>query len=84
MIDDSALEAAKLRLADGVPLDAVLADLREGGASPVDSIRAVRVLTAASLAEAKEIVHVSPAWADTRERHDELHRSLEQDLSRDR
>lgn len=64
MIDDSALEAAKMRLADGVPLDAVLT-----GASP---------------AEAKEIVHVSPAWADTRERHDELHRSLAQDLSRDR
>lgn len=84
MIDDSPLEAARTRLAAGVPLDTVLAELREGGFTQVHSIRAVRALTDASLAEAKEIVHVSPAWADVRERNDDLHRSLERDLSRDR
>ncbi|MGK3201229.1 hypothetical protein [Amycolatopsis sp. MEPSY49] len=84
MIDNSALEAARTRLAAGVPLDAVLAELREGGCTQVDGIRAVCALTGASLAEAKEIVHVSPAWADVRQRADDLHRSLEQGLSGDR
>lgn len=78
------LAEARASLAAGTGLDDVLVVLRQRGFSPVDSIRAVRALTGASMAEAKEIVHVSPAWADTRERTDEFHRSLEQGHSRDR
>ncbi|MEU8635684.1 hypothetical protein AB0C38_26260 [Amycolatopsis sp. NPDC048633] len=75
------LAEARASLAAGAGLDEVLAVLRRRGFSPVDSIRAVRALTGVSLAEGKEIVHVSPAWADTRERADELHRSLEEGLT---
>lgn len=81
---DRLLARARIDLAAGATLDTALAALREGGFSRVDSVRAVRALTGASMADAKEIVHVSPAWADVRERDDEFHRSLERDLPRDR
>lgn len=76
------LTEARTALAAGTGLDEVLARLRRAGFSPVDSIRAVRALTGGSLAEAKEVVHLSPAWADVRDRADELHRSLEEEAGR--
>ncbi|WP_410596618.1 hypothetical protein [Amycolatopsis sp. lyj-23] len=86
MIDPAGYERlvaeARTALAAGSGLDEVLARLRRDGFSPVDSIRAVRVLTGASLAEAKETVHVSPAWADVREPTDEFHRQLEDETHR--
>ncbi|MEV5719399.1 hypothetical protein AB0L41_36410 [Amycolatopsis mediterranei] len=72
------LAEARTALAAGTGIDEVLGRLRRGGFSPVDSMRAVRALTGASMAEAKEVVHVSPAWADVRERADDFHRSLEE------
>jgi ribosomal protein L7/L12 len=53
--------------------DAVLARLRADGFSPVDSIKVTRAVLQVSLAEAKRLVHESPAWTDQREAWDELH-----------
>jgi len=56
-------------VSQGHPIDLVLATLREQGASPIDSIKAVREVSGVSLAEAKRIVSGSPTWDDIRESH---------------
>jgi ribosomal protein L7/L12 len=60
------LRAAVLQ---GHPIDVSLAALREQGASPIDSIKAVREVTGVSLADAKRVVSESTAWDDIRESH---------------
>ncbi|MFJ1760468.1 hypothetical protein ACIOD2_09140 [Amycolatopsis sp. NPDC088138] len=60
-----------------------LVALRAEGRSRVQSIRALREREGCSLAEAKEIVHTSRAWADLREDTDRFHASLERTLVRD-
>jgi len=55
-----------------IPLDAALAALRRRGATPIDSIKAVREVNAVSLGEAKRLVAESPTWDDVREAHDRL------------
>ncbi|MFI5591503.1 hypothetical protein ACIA5G_41080 [Amycolatopsis sp. NPDC051758] len=73
---DRFLAEARTALAAGITLDTVLTQLRRRGFSQVDSVRAVRALTGAPLAEAKDRVHVSPAWADVRERTEQFHQDL--------
>jgi ribosomal protein L7/L12 len=64
--------AAFLReaLRRGIPLDAVLAALRQHGATPIESIKAVREVRGVGLGEAKQLVSTSPAWDDIREEHE--------------
>jgi ribosomal protein L7/L12 len=50
-----------------------LRELRSRGARQIESIKAVRELAVMSLGEAKEIVHFSQTWADTREASEDLH-----------
>ena len=52
--------------------DAVLARLRADGFSPVDSIKVTRAVLQVSLAEAKRLVHQSPAWTDQHDAWDEF------------
>jgi hypothetical protein len=66
------------KLADGKTTDDALAELRASGASIVECIVAVRSFRRCDLAEAKTVVHHSPAWADMREQHDRFHAELEQ------
>ncbi len=58
--------------------NAVLAQLRADGFSPVESIKVTRAVLHVSLGEAKQIVHTSDAWADAREGFEEVHQSAEQ------
>jgi ribosomal protein L7/L12 len=58
--------------------EVVLRDLRAAGASVIESLKVVRHIYGLSLEEAKPIVHLSDAWADLREAHDQLHRSIEE------
>jgi hypothetical protein len=58
-------------------LDAALATLRANGASIVECIIAVRSVRGHDLAEAKRVVHFSPAWADMRAQNEQLHAELE-------
>jgi ribosomal protein L7/L12 len=51
----------------------VLAQLRVDGFSPIESIKVTRAVLHVSLGEAKQIVHRSEAWSDSREEFEELH-----------
>ena len=65
-------------LADGNTLDQSLAALRAKGAGVIACIFAVRKFRHCDLAEAKEIVHFSSAWADRREEYEKFHAELEE------
>jgi len=74
---DPLLLAVALRLHNaGEGREAVLRGLRGAGASVIDSLKVVRQVYGISLEEAKPLVHLSDAWADLRQAHDELHRSI--------
>ena len=62
---------------DGVALDTALGTLRSDGASVIECIAAVRWVRGCDLAEAKRIVHASPAWSDVAAQHDKFHEELE-------
>lgn len=66
----------------GATLDAALAELREAGASIVESIVGVRSARQCDIAEAKRLVHFSPVWADVIAQNEKLHEELER-LSQD-
>ena len=67
----------------GYSLDLALTVLREQGASPIDSIKAVREVTGVSLTEAKKLVSGSKTWEDIRDSHarfvDEIADAFESD-----
>jgi len=65
----------------GQTVDDILTRLRADGATPVGCIRVLTETHGLSLAEAKPVVHDSPAWADQRAAHDELHADLARALS---
>jgi len=67
------LEVARAMLGAGSDWEAVLPELRRLGASPIGSIKVVRILKGVSLREAKEVVHFSAAWTDRREAHEQVH-----------
>ena len=62
---------------DGVALDTALSTLRADGASIIECIAAVRWVRGCDLAEAKRIVHTSPAWSDVAAQNAEFHEELE-------
>jgi hypothetical protein len=64
-------------LADGKTLNDSLRELRATGASIMDCIFAVEKIHRRGLADAKQTVHLSPAWADMKAAHDKFHNELE-------
>jgi len=70
-------EDFRRKLADGKTPDEALAELRAAGASIMECIFAVRQFRGCDLAEAKQVVHLSSAWADLRAQHDRFHDELE-------
>jgi ribosomal protein L7/L12 len=67
------LAEARLRYAGGEGLDATIMFMRSEGFWIIPCIKAVRTLLGVSLGEAKDLVHLSPAFADLREAHDAFH-----------
>jgi hypothetical protein len=65
------------KLADGMPLDDALAELRGSGYSIIDCIFAVHRVQHCEFIDAKKTVHFSPAWADMRAAHEKFHQELE-------
>ncbi len=61
--------------------DTVLEELRKEGFSQALSIKATVERLGVPLAEAKRIVHLSPAWEDLRPATDRLHQSLDEATS---
>jgi len=68
-------------LADGNTLDQSLAALRTKGASIIGCIYAVKKFRDCDLSEAKQMVHLSPAWADRREEHDKFHAEMMEEIA---
>lgn len=64
------------KLADGRKLDEALGELRTAGASMFDCMVSVRTLRRCDLAEAKQVVQASAAWADYRDLTEEFVREL--------
>ena len=75
------LAEARQRAADGEDLDATIAFMRQEGLWIIPCVKAVRALRDVTLGEAKDLVHLSPAFADQLEAHEAFHdvavRSLE-------
>jgi hypothetical protein len=65
------------KLASGRILDDALSELRFEGVSILQCIIAVENVQRCGLAEAKRLVHFSPAWADMREANEKLLDELE-------
>lgn len=59
-------------VASGKDTEAILTFLRKIGCSKIDSIRLLIPLRDLSLAEAKQIVHFSETWKDTRQADEEF------------
>ncbi|CAN5869233.1 hypothetical protein BH23ACT2_BH23ACT2_11740 [soil metagenome] len=59
----------------------VLEQLREEGFSQTQSIKATVERLGVPLAEAKNIVHLSAAWADVRSETDTFHQTLDEAAS---
>ena len=57
----------RTRLAQGLPLDDALQELRAAGASIIECIVATRHVRGCDLAEAKRLIHESKVWADITE-----------------
>jgi ribosomal protein L7/L12 len=55
----------------------VLAQLRSDGFSPIESIKVTRAVLHVGLGEAKQIVHMSTAWADERSAFERLQDQVE-------
>jgi len=66
------------KLANGKALDDALSELRSEGASILQCMAAVEHVKKCGLAQAKRLVHFSPAWADVREANDKFHEELEE------
>jgi hypothetical protein len=80
---DQILASAKVRRREGDDVDDVIWFLRESGLSVIDCIKVVMSIENVGLGRAKEIVHFSAAWADTRPQNEEFHKRLAQNLDPD-
>jgi ribosomal protein L7/L12 len=73
----SLIEACRPMLTSGNNTESVLTFLKESGCSKIESMRVLIELMGLSLGEAKQVVHLSEAWRDTRDRDDSFHESLQ-------
>lgn len=63
-IDPEQLKAVVASLHEGLDLDQVIRQMRLLGWNKIDCIRTLRENSGISLGEAKDVVQLSPAWAD--------------------
>jgi hypothetical protein len=57
-------------------METVIAYLRASGCSKIDSIAVLIETYGIDLAKAKEVVHFSPSWDDTRASDEKFHEKL--------
>lgn len=81
---DEAVEGKvrEMRMAE-CPVDDTIAWMRQAGLHKISCIKLVRKYWGVSLGEAKDLVHLSPAWDDVRERDDRFHDALEEGLEQE-
>jgi ribosomal protein L7/L12 len=72
--------AVRAQLTAGVSMNEAIAFVRARGFYQIQSIKILMCAAGISLAEAKQLVHASPTWADQREAAEALHKQLYQAL----
>jgi hypothetical protein len=71
-------EDLRNKIANGMTLDDALAELRASGATILQCIIAVNLCRRCGLNEAKKLVNFSPAWADVREKQEQIQREADE------
>ena len=74
---ESLLDSSREMLKDGKDIQAILTFARQSGCSKTDAMRLLILLRDMSLAEAKQIVHFSEAWKDTKQQDEEFHDQMQ-------
>jgi hypothetical protein len=74
---ESLLDASREMLRDGKDIQAILTFARQSGCSKTDAMRLLILLRDMSLAEAKQVVHFSEAWRDTKQLDEEFQDRLQ-------
>ena len=77
-----AIDSCKVQFAEQKDVDKVIAILRASKFSKTDCIKAVIDVCGLTLAEAKEAVHFSPVWSDTRDADERFHSDLLSNLKK--
>jgi ribosomal protein L7/L12 len=77
-VDPQKLEEIHTLLASCSNLDDVISRMRSLGLNKIECIKVIRAHLGVSLGEAKDIVHLSPAWADRFDSDNALHDAFEQ------
>lgn len=73
----------KKKLKRGDSIDSALLHLRKIGASPVETIKAIKEVKNVGLDEAKALFTQSEAWSDVAEQSDKLHEEILNALGKD-
>ena len=76
MTREEAIAVCKRQSADGADADAVMGFFRTSGFSKVDSIAILMDGFSLNLGQAKELVHFSAAWRDTRSSDEAFHEAV--------
>jgi len=74
---ESLLDESREMLRDGKDVQAILTFARHRGCSKTDAMRLLMLLRDMSLAEAKQVVHFSEAWRDTKQQDEEFQDRLQ-------
>jgi len=82
MMDNHTLiSECRMMAAQGKNLEDIMHFLRAEGCSKVMSIAVLAKALEVGLGQAKEMVHTSQTWADVRERDDQFHASIPENLN---
>ena len=76
--DAAVLAFLEQKLHASLNTDAAITAMRTAGFNKIDCIKFVREFGNVTLGQAKDIVHLSPAWADRYESDEAFHDALEQ------
>lgn len=75
------MQGARHLIDGGESMESALRYMRSAGLSQIECVKAVKSLTGGNLGQAKEIVHFSETWSDTRACQERLHDNLRDGLS---
>jgi ribosomal protein L7/L12 len=83
MTRDELISEFKRRSENGEGVEAAIGNLRAIGCSKIESIAVLIEAYGIGLAKAKELVHLSPTWADRKVADDKFHDDLIDALTKD-
>jgi ribosomal protein L7/L12 len=83
MTRDELIAECKRRSEGGEEVEATIEYLRSSGCTKIDSIAVLKGTYGIGLAEAKKVVHFSPAWADTKDSDEKFHEDIVDALTKE-